>query len=323
VAALLDSARFVPVQGPTALAHSDPGGFAALRRAFYEALAPASRTAELVDTFEGCAQRLLDDLPSGRVEMVSSFSMPYAARVVATYFGLPADLWLDHFRHWHALKRSTAAPESDPIAAAIRRRDAWRNDEAFEQVLEEVLASRRRDPVTDVLGALVVAADGPGSLEDLDVLRAVPRLARNATLGILDLTSSITLRVVSEGDRSKLETCSIEAVVEEVLRLDPPVQGVERRVEGSAVVLSIQAANRDPRVFGDSFGFDPSRHNLRDHLSFGRGVEACIGAPLARAAASAALRQLLTAGLQWTAHPIERWSNPWNQGVREVWVNRG
>jgi cytochrome P450 len=85
------------------------------------------------------------------------------------------------------------------------------------------------------------------------------------------------------------------ALVEEVLRLSTPTQGMFRVVtkdteidgvkvpKGARLVVVFAAANRDPAVWGDDPDrFDPSRENLKEHLAFGKGIHFCIGAPLSR-----------------------------------------
>jgi cytochrome P450 len=62
---------------------------------------------------------------------------------------------------------------------------------------------------------------------------------------------------------------------------------------GSMVMVVQAAANRDPRRFEDPTTFDPARKNARQHISFGRGIHSCPGAPLARAETRVALERLL------------------------------
>jgi hypothetical protein len=90
------------------------------------------------------------------------------------------------------------------------------------------------------------------------------------------------------------------AVVEETLRYDPPVQLVARIaadditigdthvVNGDTMVLLLAAAQHDPAEFHQPATFDPDRKAFR-HLSFGRGLHFCLGAPLARLEAAVAL----------------------------------
>jgi hypothetical protein len=93
------------------------------------------------------------------------------------------------------------------------------------------------------------------------------------------------------------------AIVEETLRYDPPVQMVGRIAlddmtiggievpAGDIMFLLLAAAQRDPAEFDRPDTFDPDREVLR-HLGFGRGAHYCLGAPLARLEAGAALSAL-------------------------------
>lgn len=62
---------------------------------------------------------------------------------------------------------------------------------------------------------------------------------------------------------------------------------------GTTVMVLQAAANRDPRRFVEPATFDPARKNARQHLSFGRGIHSCPGAPLARAETRVAIERLL------------------------------
>jgi cytochrome P450 len=62
---------------------------------------------------------------------------------------------------------------------------------------------------------------------------------------------------------------------------------------GSRVVLAWGAANHDPDAYDDPVRVDLDRANPRTHVGFGWGVHLCVGAPLARVEARAAIRVLL------------------------------
>jgi cytochrome P450 len=92
--------------------------------------------------------------------------------------------------------------------------------------------------------------------------------------------------------------------IEEILRIASPVQMTARTphcdveiagarvAAGDMVALLLGGANRDPRVFADPAAFDITRENAREHLAFGSGVHACVGAALARIEGATALRAL-------------------------------
>ena len=94
--------------------------------------------------------------------------------------------------------------------------------------------------------------------------------------------------------------------VEEILRLDSPVQLTARVARtdsvvggatvrrGEVVVIYLAAANRDPAVFDDPQRFDVRRTNAGKHLAFSGGRHFCLGAALARIEGEVGLRQFFT-----------------------------
>jgi len=113
---------------------------------------------------------------------------------------------------------------------------------------------------THVLGKAVAAlARHP---DQVAALRANPEGWPNAVEEILryDTTGQLAARVSTE---------------------DVDVHGYPVR-EGETLFLLVGGANRDPAVFDDPNSFDATRANARDHITFGTGVHACLGAALAR-----------------------------------------
>jgi cytochrome P450 len=86
----------------------------------------------------------------------------------------------------------------------------------------------------------------------------------------------------------------LRTFVEEVLRLEPPASGTFRTTvedvtlhgttipAGAVVTPRVAAANLDERHFACPAKLDLDRSNAATHMTFGSGVHACIGAPLAR-----------------------------------------
>jgi cytochrome P450 len=112
------------------------------------------------------------------------------------------------------------------------------------------------------------------------------------------------LRNPHEVERLRREPALARSAVEELLRYTPPVQwtgrvaavelelGGRRIVPHQSVIGILAAANRDPEVFDDPDRLDIGR-DPNPHVSFGRGIHFCLGAPLAKLEAQVALPMLL------------------------------
>ena len=98
----------------------------------------------------------------------------------------------------------------------------------------------------------------------------------------------------------------IPSFVEEMLRLEAPIQGLFRMAtadteldgvsipKGSHIWVAFGSGNYDAEVFECPEQLDMDRANARSHLAFGgRGPHVCIGATLARSEAQIALETLL------------------------------
>lgn len=101
---------------------------------------------------------------------------------------------------------------------------------------------------------------------------------------------------------------SIDALLSEVQRFDPPVQNTRRfvaasceiagvRVEaGDVILLLLASANRDPALNERPEQFLPQRANRRS-FSFGSGRHQCPGQALAMSIAGATVREILGRGI--------------------------
>jgi cytochrome P450 len=180
---------------------------------------------------------------------------------------------------------------------------AMESSERLHQYLLEHIDRLRAEPGDDILSSLVTAGD-----LNTDELCASATLLMAAgfetTVSLIGKGITWLLDHPDQLDRLRAEPQLWPNAVEEILRIDPPVQitarttrtaleiGGTRLREGSTVVLSLAGANRDPAVFTDPARFDITRENAKNHLSFSSGIHVCLGAVLARMEAGHALRAL-------------------------------
>jgi cytochrome P450 len=104
-------------------------------------------------------------------------------------------------------------------------------------------------------------------------------------------------------DAIRADPSLIPNAVNEVLRLESPIQGFSRMVTrdhvvdgvtipaGSRTIVLYGSANRDERKWEDPERFDV-RRRASEHLAFGQGPHTCVGMPLARLEIKALLAAL-------------------------------
>jgi len=128
----------------------------------------------------------------------------------------------------------------------------------------------------------------------------------------------IVLQDPAAGAAPRNRDVSAEALVEETLRYDSPMQITSRIGRqavvggvaisaGDTVATLIGAGNRDPRRFDRPDTFDPMRAD-GGPLSFGGGAHYCLGAALARLEGGVAFRRLLDRfpGIATAGEPVRR-----------------
>jgi len=106
-------------------------------------------------------------------------------------------------------------------------------------------------------------------------------------------------------ERLRADPTLLAGFVEEVLRLESPVQGLYRTAltdteiggvpikAGEHMLLLFAAGNRDDAKFPEPDELDPCRANAMQNLAFGHGEHYCLGSALARAEGRIGLEVLL------------------------------
>lgn len=227
----------------------------------------------------------------GRMDLIGDFASPLPVTVIAEMLGIPVAR-RDDFRHW-----------SDEIVS-MQSGTAMREMFSY---CAELVADRRQHPGDDLVSGLLTAQIEGRHLTEMELIGfcVLLLIAGNETTTNVIGNAIICLDAhPAEMARAQQQPELMPQLIEEVLRYLPSVWSIERTVKtdteiggqhilaGAGITAWMASANRDATQFPDPDRFDISRKPNR-HLTFGHGIHACIGAPLARLEAGIALPMLL------------------------------
>ncbi len=292
----------IPDPGTPSLLSLDPPDHRRLRSLVSKAFTPRA-----VNALEPHIRSLMHELLDG-IEDLSGFDLmevvarPLPVIVIAEMLGVPVED-RSRFRSWSDRRARILEPTID----AEERADAVLAGNDLTAYFGPIIGERRADPKDDILSGLAQAEEEGDRLDEgemIALLRLLLVAGNETTVNLIGNGMLALLRHPEQLQRLRDDPSLIPSAVEELLRYDSPVQlDLRRTVEdcevngvpvskGDDIVLLIGGANRDPRQFGDPDGLDVGRDE-GSHISFGRGIHACIGAPLARLEARIALEILL------------------------------
>lgn len=145
----------------------------------------------------------------------------------------------------------------------------------------------------DLTPLISVAAKGYLSGEESrEADAAVAKLLDKATIS--EITVLLQAHAATEGliaNALRHAGPSVEGVLHETLRHDPPLLVMRRVLDDEAVEIDLVDANRDPSVFDSGEVFDAARGKT-PHLTFGYGVRPCPASAHAFAIAAGVLEGL-------------------------------
>ncbi|MHA3700877.1 cytochrome P450 [Jatrophihabitans sp. YIM 134969] len=262
----------------------DPPLHTAYRRLLTHALDPA-RVRALQPFLRATIERLVDDfIAAGGGDFVNAVALPLPLQVLVEVVGFSPDTVGRFRRITEDLWGDMTAMTFTEAAAAI-----------YALMAEEIADHRERRPDDFVTWLLSAEVDGRPLRDD----EMAGSLASLAVAGHETTMNAASTMVHLLAERPTLQEALREAperapdFVEEMLRLRSPAQNFARRTtrdvevdghvipEGSGVLLSYAAGNRDDRHFPSPDEFDIDRAS-RGHLAFGWGIHQCVGAALAR-----------------------------------------
>ncbi len=270
------------------------------------------RIAQLEPRVRQLAGRLIDGfIERGRCDLFAEFSAPLPTAVIAALLGVP-DSDAEFFKQKSTEVVAAAGPVGGEGGGGAYELAAY---------LAKIFAEKRVRPGDDLMSELLAAEVGGRKLSEGELVGFALLLlvAGNETTTNLISNGTVLLDRHPEARRQLAADASrIPLAVEEMLRFDPPVQGLERRIAqphevqgrrleaGEKVFLLVASANRDPRRIERPDGFEIGRFPNR-HLSFGWGTHFCLGASLARLEARVAFEELLRRLPEFrVAGPVER-----------------
>ncbi|HEX7853270.1 MAG TPA: cytochrome P450 [Sphingobium sp.] len=280
------------------LVAQDPPVHTRSRRLLAGLLTP-KRFRENETYLSGLADRMIDGfLDHGRIEVIGDYAHPFATYAIADLLGMPEEALAEVLAHVGNLPGQIGGePQSNNPLENLAGR------------FYDYIAERRAAPRDDVMTILAQTTHSDGTLPDILEIVSLAALLFGAgqdTTVRLIAAAIMTLAETPELQQILREDSSlIPAFNEEVLRMNGPTKSFFRMAKqpvrvgnldvapGTTIMLIPTAMNRDPRKFDDPDTFQLDRANVRNHLAFGYGVHACIGAPLARAEAKLTIEKLL------------------------------
>ncbi|RSN35599.1 cytochrome P450 [Amycolatopsis sp. WAC 01416] len=173
--------------------------------------------------------------------------------------------------------------------------------------LLEFVRDRRKNPGDDLTSKLLAVEVDGARLDDEETVGFLGLLL---LAGHVTATSTVGNTVLALHENPEVwgqlraDPGLIPAAIEESMRYRPPFPRLGRQVTkdteiggqkipADAFVLAwLTTANRDERVFADPDRFDIHR-DPNPHLTFGKGMHFCLGAPLARLEVKIAMRILM------------------------------
>jgi cytochrome P450 len=279
---------------PPLLVNNDPPSHTHYR-AFFGTPLTRERIAALRPFIERTVDAYLDRLVAGPrpADLVAGLTWDVPALVLFQLLGVPAED-VARVKDWASSRvvltwgRPTDEEQVQLSTGAVE----------YYQYAHALVQRKVEAPGDDYISDLIRLRAGDDTLATLHEIGAI---AFNLLFAGHETTSSAAINLfkavlpqrelwaaIGRGEQA------VGPVVEESLRVDPPVQAWRRQAlqdvtldgvtipAGGRLLLMFAAANHDPQQFAQPDLFIPARRNALQHVTFGTGAHFCLGAPLAR-----------------------------------------
>lgn len=213
-------------------------------------------------------------------DLVTAFATPIPAIMICELLGVPyADR--GSFQEQVLSFMSGETSDEDLIAAYT----------ATQTYLAELVVAKRANPTDDVLSELTDSDLTDEELRGMSLILLAAGL--DTTANMLALGTFALLQNPTQWAALRDAPENVDQAVDELLRylsvaktfmrtaLEDIDLGGQTIEAGSAIILSLNTANRDPERFADPGTLDIGRP-ATGHLAFGHGLHLCLGQQLAR-----------------------------------------
>jgi len=247
----------------------------------------------------------------GNVDLKAAYTTPLPLQAIAWMLAVPAAA---EFRGWYEALAAAGVENvvADPSvrAAGLEARDSLR------EMVAPLIDQRRLEPGDDLISTLCTSEYEGERLTDEEIKTLVGFLltagVETTDRALASLFRQLMLEPENWDMLRESGSQAATAASAEILRLEPPVQGLPRRTlttteihgieleAGTRVIGVIASANRDEEVFSDGDIFMIDRFDNPDReftpagetLPFGAGSHHCTGSLLAKLEMTTAIRDL-------------------------------
>jgi cytochrome P450 len=213
--------------------------------------------------------------------------------------------------HRKAFRRWTQAiiqGQSTALSAGKEVAGVAAEEQAFIDYIKTLIAEKRAHPDNSLTSGLVHIEEQRDMLNENELIAMIFLLITAGHETTVNLLGNGTLALLEHPEQKHLlqqNPALIPSAIEELLRYVSPVSlsaprwasediTIHGQVihKGDMVRCALIAANTDPQQFHDPEVLDIMRQE-QEHVTFGKGIHFCLGAPLARLEGQIAISTLL------------------------------
>jgi hypothetical protein len=301
---------------PSLLLETDPPDHTVNRAIVGRVLSPAALRA-LRSKFEEEAELLVAAVVRvGTIDAIAALAEAFPMKVFADAVGVPLE-GRDHLIAWGNMVFNGMGPRNELFDCAMSN---------AEEVTQWITMACQRENLADGgLGAQVYRHVDSGEIDE----QHAALLVRSFLSAGVDTTTYAIANALfcfathpDQWNDVRKDRALVKPAFEEMMRFESPFQtffrtatrdteiaGV-RIAKDSKVLVSVGAANRDPRKWSNPDCFD-IRRNIIGHVGFGTGIHGCVGQMIARLEVEILLNALArhVSRIEFAGEPVRQLHN--------------